>query len=110
MDLDNWSAALAIALHLRDLDELEASGAIDPAISQIQRTQLQIDAGFDTVTFQASRRLAMSMARAFDQDFATLARMTRLRPVDDETYSRLFAVNHPVPATSRQIQLARIPN
>ena len=49
MDLDSWSAALAIALRLRDLDELEAFGATDPAISQIQRTQLQIDAGFDTV-------------------------------------------------------------
>ena len=58
MDLDSWSAALAIALRLRDLDELEASGAIDPAISQIQRTQLQIDAGFDTVTFQARLRHA----------------------------------------------------
>lgn len=39
MNPDNGSAALAITLQLRDLEELEASGAIDPAIAQIRRTQ-----------------------------------------------------------------------
>ena len=39
MNLDNGSAGLAITLQLRDFEELEASGAIDPATAQIQRTQ-----------------------------------------------------------------------
>lgn len=65
--MDNASAALAIALQLRDLQELESSGAIDKTLADIQRQQLQTDANFDNVSFEKSKRLAMSMAKAVEE-------------------------------------------
>ena len=86
VDLDNASVAFAIDLQLRDLDTLVASGEIDAAVAEVQRKQLQVDAGIDAVAFGATRRLAINMARAVEDDLALLARMTRSRQIDDATY------------------------
>ncbi len=92
--MDNASAQLAIALQLRDLDELEASGTVEKYVIHIQRQQLEIDSGFDTVSFEASRRLALSMAKAVEDDSLLLSRSTRLPQIDDATYNRLASLNH----------------
>lgn len=96
-EMDNASAALAIALQLRDLDDLEANGSITKEIADIQRQQLRLDAGFDSVLFEASRRLATSMAKAVEMDGPMIARTTRTPQIDDETYGRLSALNGPPP-------------
>ena len=97
--MDNASAQLAIALQLRDLDELETRGAVDKLVIRLQRQQLEVDSGFDAVTFEASRRLALSMAKAVEDDSALLARSTRLPQIDNATFNRLALLNHS-PSTS----------
>lgn len=112
--MDNASAALAIALQLKDLQDLESSGAIDKVLADFQRQQLQIDAGFNNVTFETSRRLAISMANAVKDDGPMIARTTTLPPIDDATYSRLACLNQlpPVSAlqTSAPLNLPITPN
>lgn len=107
--MDNASARLAIALQLRDLDELEASGTVDKLVIRLQRQQLEIDSGFDAVTFEASRRLAVSMARAVEDDSALLARSTPLPQIDDATFDRLALLNHPPSTTSNHVAPAPQP-
>ena len=102
--MDNASAQLAIALQLRDLDELEASGTVDKLVIRLQRQQLEIDSGFDAITFEASRRLAISMAKAVEDDSALLARSTILRQIDDATFDRLAPLNHPLPTASKPME------
>ena len=104
--MDNASAQLAIALQLRDLDELEALEAVDKTVIRIQRQQLEIDSGFDAVTFEASRRLALSMARAVEDDGALLARSMRLPQIDDATFNRLAQLNHPTPKIENAVKPA----
>lgn len=97
--MDNQTATLAIALQLHDLDQLEQSGDLEKAVIDIQRQQLEIDSGFDNVAFEASRRLALSMAKAIEDDSAILAETTRLPQLDDATFHRLAPVNQlPRPA------------
>ena len=99
--MDNASAKLAIALQLRDLDELEALGTVDKFVIRLQRQQLEIDSGFDAVAFEASRRLALSMAKAVEDDSALLTRSTRLPPIDNATFDRLALLNHaPLPSSN----------
>lgn len=104
--MDNASAQLAIALQLHDLDELEVSGTADKLVIRLQRQQLEIDSGFDAVTFEASRRLALSMAKAVEDDSALLARSTPLPQIDDTTFDRLALLNHAPPTVSNQSKLA----
>ena len=92
--MDNASAQLAIALRLR---ELEASGTVDKIIIRLQRQQLEIDSGFDAVTFEASRRLALSMAKAVKEDSVLLAQSTLSPQIDDATFHHLAPLNHPLP-------------
>lgn len=92
--MDNASAQLAIALQLHDLDELEASGTVDKLAIRLQRQQLKIDSGFDAVTFEVSRRLAVSMAKAVEGDSGLLARSMPLPQIDDKTFTRLALLNH----------------
>ena len=105
--IDNASATLAIALQLRDLDELEASGVIvDDVVIRLQRQQLEIDSAFDGVTFEASRRLAVSMARAVEDDGALLAQSRLLAPIDDVTFERLARLNRLPSRASDRIEAA----
>ena len=107
--MDNASAQLAIALQLHDLDELEGSGAVDTFVIRLQRQQLEVDLGFDAVSFEASRRLALSMAKAVGDDSALLAQSTRLPRIDNATFDRLALLNHPPPASSGVDELALQP-
>ena len=104
--MDNASAQLAIALQLHDLNELETSGTLDQFVIHIQRQQLEIDSGFDAVTFEASRRLALSMAKAVEDEFALLAQSTRLSQIDDVTFDRLASLNRPPPTSSNVTETA----
>ena len=97
--MDNASAQLAIALQLQDLNELEASRTVDRYVIRLQRQQLENDFGFDAVTFEASRRLALSMAKAVEDDSALLAQSAQLPQIDDATFDRLASLNHS-PSTS----------
>ena len=100
--MDNASAQLAIALLLHDLDELETLGTIDEQVIRLQRQQLEIDSGFDAVTFESSRRLALSMARAVEADSVLLAQSTHLPPIDNATFDRLALLNgSPSTSTNR---------
>ena len=107
--MDNASAQLAIALQLHDLNELEALGTVDKAVIHLQRQQLEIDSGFDEVTFEASWRLAVSMAKAVEDDSALLARSTPLQQIDDATYERLSLLNHAIPTSSNGKEPATAP-
>ena len=102
--MDNASAQLAIALQLRDLDELEASGTVDKLVIHLQRQQLEIGSGFDAITFEASRRLAVSMAKAVEDDSALLTRSTLLPQIDDTTFERLASLNHLPTTESKGIE------
>lgn len=104
--MDNASAQLAIALQLHDLDELEVSGTADKLVIRLQRQQLEIDSGFDAVTFEASRRLALSMAKAVEDDSALLARSAPLPQIDDTTFDRLALLNHAPSTVSNHSKLA----
>ena len=105
--LDNASAQLAIALQLHDLDELEASGTVDKVLIGLQRQQLEFDSGFDAVGFEASRRLARSMARAVDDDSALLARMEPSPRLDNAIYHRLAMLNRESSTSSKRIEQSR---
>lgn len=98
--VDNASAQLAIALQLSDLDALEALGTVDKAVIRIQRQQLEIDSGFDAVTFEASRRLALSMAKAVEDDSALLAQSGQSPRIDNATFDRLALLNRLPPTSS----------
>ena len=102
--IDNESAKLAIALQLHDLDELEVSGTVDKFVIRLQRQQLEIDSGFDAVTFEASRRLALSMAKAVQDDSALLNHWTRSPPIDRATFDRLALLNNPPSISSSLIK------
>ena len=102
--IDNASAQLAIALQLRDLDELEASGTVDRLFIRMQRHQLEIDSGFDAVAFEASRRLAVSMAKAVEDDSTLLAPSMRLPQIDDATFNRLALLNHEPSTVSKRTE------
>ena len=104
--MDNASAQLAIAFQLRDLDELETLGTVDEEIIRLQRQQLEIDSGFDAVTFEASRRLALSIAKAVEEDSSLLAQSTNLPPIDDGTFDRLRSLNHVPPTSTNGTELA----
>lgn len=104
--MDNASAQLAIAMQLRDLNELEASGTVDKVVVRLQREQLEIDSGFDAITFEASRRLAISMAKAVEDDAASLRRSMPLPQIDDATFDRLAQLNRPPPKASNLIEPA----
>ena len=93
--MDNESAKLAIALQLHDLDELEVLGTVDKFVVRLQRQQLEIDSGFDAVTFEASRRLALSMAKAVKDDSVLLNQLTRSPQIDRATFDRLALLNNP---------------
>ena len=105
--LDNASAQLAIALQLRDLDGLEASGTVDKFLIGLQRQQLEFDSGFDAVGFEASRRLARSMARAVDDDSALLARMEPSPRLDNATFHRLAMLNRAPITSSKRIEQSK---
>ena len=109
--IDNESAKLAIALQLHDLDELEASGTVDGFVVRLQRQQLEIDSRFDAVTFEAGRRLALSMAKAVGDDSVLLNRLTRSPQIDNATFDRLASLNKPasMPSTARTLKRARSP-
>ena len=107
--MDNASAQLAIALQLQDLNELEASGTVDRFVIRLQRQQLENDFGFDAVTFEASRRLALSIAKAVDDDSALLARSFPLPQIDNATFDRLALLNHSPSTSSNAIGLAQQP-
>lgn len=102
--VDNSSAQLAIALQLSDLDALEALGTVDKAVIRIQRQQLEIDSGFDAVTFEASRRLALSMAKAVEDDSALLAQSGQSPRIDNTTFDRLALLNRSPPTSSDDTQ------
>ncbi len=71
-------------------------------MADFQRQQLQIDARFDNNTFEASRRLAMSIARAIETDSRLVERTSRLPRIDDATYERSAPLNQlPAAPTSR---------
>ena len=105
--LDNASAQLAVALQLHDLDELEASGTVDKVLIGLQRQQLEFDSGFDAIGFEASRRLARSMARAVDDDSALLARMEPSPRLDNATYHRLSMLNRESSTSSKRIEQSK---
>ena len=105
--LDNASAQLAIALQLHDLHELEASGTVDKFLIGLQRQQLELDSGFDAIGFEASRRLARSMARAVDDDSALLARMEPSPRLNNATYHRLVMLNRESSTPSKRIEQSR---
>ena len=107
--MDNESAKLAIALQLHDLDELEAQKAVDKLVIRLQRQQLEVDSGFDAVTFEASRCLALSMAKAVEDDSALLARSTRLPQIDNATFNRLVLLNRPSSTSSNAVEPASQP-
>ena len=102
--LDNASAQLAIALQLHDLDELEASGTVDKLLIDLQRQQLEFDSGFDAIGFEASRRLARSIARAVDDDSTLLAPMQPSPRLDNTTYRRLAMLNREPSTSSKRIE------
>ena len=102
--MDNESAKLAIALQLHDLDELEAQGTVDKLVIRIQRQQLEVDSGFDAVTFEASRRLALSMAKAVEDDSVLLNQLTRSPQIDKATFDRLALLNNPTPISSSLVK------
>lgn len=102
--MDNASAQLAIALQLHDLDALEALGTVDKTVIRIQRQQLEIDSGFDAVTFETSRRLALSMAKAVEDDSALLAQSGHLPRIDKATFDRLALLNRLPPTSSDDIE------
>ena len=120
--MDNATAQLAIAFQLRDLDDLEASGSIDKVVADFQREQLRNDASFDAVAFETSRRLAISMAKAVEEDSQVVAELTlentnafrdrglalnlagtpappiaALENIDNEIMERFAALNRPPP-------------
>ena len=97
--MDNASAQLAIALQLHDLNELEAAGTVDAFVIRLQRQQLEIDSGFDAVTFEASRRLALSMAKAVQDDSVLLTQLAPSPQIDKATLDRLASWNKS-PSTS----------
>ena len=105
--LDNASAQVAIALQIHDLDELEASGTADRLLIGLQRQQLEFDSGFDATGFEASRRLARSMARAVDEDSALLAPMEPSPRLDDATYHRLAMLNRESSTPSNRIEQSK---
>ena len=105
--LDNASAQLAIALQLHDLDELEAAGTADKLLIGLQRQQLELDSGFDAVGFEASRRLARSIARAVDDDSALLAPMEPSPRLDNATYHRLAPLNRESSTSSNRIEQSK---
>lgn len=102
--IDNASAELAIALQLGDLDDLEASGNGDRVFIQLQRHQLVVDYKFDATIFEASRRLALSMAKAVEDDSALLAQSTRLSQIEYATFDRLALFNHSPPTSANAIE------
>ena len=102
--MDNASAQLAIALQLQDLDELEVSGTVDKFVVRLQRQQLEIDSGFDAVTFEASRRLALSMAKAVQDDSVLLNQLTRSPQIDKATFDRLALLNNPPSMSSSLVK------
>ena len=102
--MDNASAQLAIALQLRDLNELEVSGTVDNFVIRLQRQQLEIDSGFDAVTFEASRRLALSMAKAVQDDSVLLNQLTRSPQIDKATFDRLALLNNPSSMSSSLVK------
>lgn len=102
--MDDASAQLAIALQLHDLDELEASGTADKLVICLQREQLKIDAGFDASTFEASRRLALSIANAVNDDATLLAQSTPLPQIDNATFNRLTPLNHQPPTAMEPLE------
>ena len=102
--MDNASAQLAIALQLQDLNELEAQGVVENLVIRLQRQQLEVYSGFDAVTFEASRRLALSMAKAVEDDSALLARSTRLPQIDNATFNRLALLNRSSLTSSNAIE------
>ena len=104
--MDNTSAQLAIALQLHDLNELEAAGTLDVSVIRLQRQQLEIDSGFDAVTFEASRRLTLSIAKAVEDDSAFLTQLAPSRQIDRATFDRLVLLNHPPSTSSRLIESA----
>ena len=105
--LDNASAQLAITLQLHDLDELEASGTVEKVLIGLQRQQLEFDSGFDAIGFEASRRLARSMARAVDDDSALLARMEPPPRLDNATYLRLAMLNRESCTSTKRIEQSK---
>lgn len=107
--MDNASAQLAIALQLHDLDELEASSTVAKYVIRLQRQQLEIDSGFDAITFEASRRFALSMAKAVEDDSPILARSTPFPQIDDVTFDRLALLNHLPLTASNRVELAPQP-
>ena len=107
--MDNASAQLAIALQLQDLNELEARGAVDKLVIRLQRQQFEVDSGFDAITFEASRRIALSIAKAVEDDSALLARSTRLPQIDNATFNRLALLNRSSPTSSNAIEPAPQP-
>ena len=102
--MDNASAQLAIALQLQDLNELEASGTADRFVVRLQRQQLEIDSGFNAVTFEASRRLATSMAKAVEDDSVLLNQLTRSPQIDRATFDRLALLNNPPSISSSLVK------
>ena len=100
--MDNASAQLAIALQLHDLNELEAVGTLDKSVIRLQRQQLEIDSGFDAVSFEASRRMALSMAKAVVNDAALLTRLVPSPQIDRATFGRFALLNH-APSTSLRL-------
>ena len=102
--MDNASAQLAIALQLQDLNELEASGTVDKFIIRLQRQQLETDFGFDAVTFEASRRLALSMAKAVEDDSVLLNQLTHSQQIDRATFDRLALLNNPPSMSSSLVR------
>ena len=105
--LDNASAQLAIALQLHDLDELEAAGTVDKGLIGLQRQQLELDFGFDAIGFEASRRLARSIARAVDDDSALLAPMDPSPRLDTVNYHRLAMLNRESSTSSIRIEQSK---
>ena len=91
--MDNATAEAIIAIQLKDLDDLEASGGISNEIADYQRHQLQVDAQFDQVAFDASQRLAISIAKVVEKDSDLLASTTETEPLDDAIFARLSALN-----------------
>ena len=91
--MDNVTPVAIIAIQLQDLDELEASGDISTELANYQRDQLQSDALFDQASFDASLRLATSMAKAVEQDSDLLASMSTTGSLDDATFATLATLN-----------------
>ena len=91
--MDNASASQAIAIKLDDLHEAESNGEISPEIAEIQRQQLYLDTDFDFELFQSSKRMAISMAKAVEDDGQFIARTSRQPQIDDVMYARLAKLN-----------------